>query len=141
MGQGGNGQGSGLTLSLARLVQQIQQEQRGTGSGIGSGSDPDRTGGATELAANLNRVTLTGTVGRGKSQVRTESSNEPHLESSAAAVTASELAAYQQLSEQASNDENLPVASRQLIRVYFERIRPATSSAAPASSSNPATNP
>lgn len=96
------------------------------GKGAGSTSDPNRSGAATSLAANRQKVNVTGTAGTGHSETTTESTNDQHLESTASSVSATELAAYQQLSEQATNDENLPVASRQLIKRYFENIRPAT---------------
>jgi hypothetical protein len=121
-GQGpglGQGQREGAGLSLAWLMQQ----QKG-GQGAGTTSDPNRTGDATALNADRQKVNLTGTPGTGASETSTEATNDPHLENTASSVSAADLAAYQRLSEQATNDENLPVADRQLIKRYFESIRP-----------------
>jgi hypothetical protein len=67
---------------------------------------------------------ITGTAGEGPSETQTESTMDPHNEQTASSVNASQFAAYEKLSEQATQDENLPVADRQMIKRYFQDIRP-----------------
>ena len=103
-------------LSLAKSLQQ----QKGAGTGV----DPNRIGASTQLDANHQDVKLTGMAGNGASETQTESTQEPHFEKTAGSVDASQFAAYEKLSEQATQDENLPVADRQTIKRYFQDIRP-----------------
>ena len=69
-------------------------------------------------------VPITGTAGDGASETQTESTKDPHFEQTAGSVNSAQFAAYEKLSEQATQDENLPVADRQMIKRYFEDIRP-----------------
>ena len=55
------------------------------------------------------------------------STQDPHTEQTASGVNAAQFAQYEKLSEQATEDENLPVADRQMIKRYFEDIRPQAS--------------
>ena len=117
----GNGDGSGIKMGMPQLsLAKSMQQQKGAGSTI----DPNRTGAATQLDASHQDVKLTGTAGDGKSETQTESTQDPHFEQTAASVNASEFAAYEKLSEQATQDENLPVADRQTIKRYFQDIHP-----------------
>ena len=116
----GKGQGAGMQagmqLSLARSLEQQK--------GVGTGSDPNQFGAQTQLDANHQQVKITGTAGAGPSEKQTESTNDPHLEKTASGVNPAEFDAYKKLSDQATEDENLPVADRQMIKRYFEDIRP-----------------
>ncbi len=67
---------------------------------------------------------LTGTAGQGNSETQTESTTDPHQEQTASGVSAAQFEQFEKLSEQATEDENLPVADRQMIKRYFEDIRP-----------------
>jgi hypothetical protein len=96
------------------------------GHGAGSSTDPNRAGAPTNLDSHTNEMRLTGTAGEGASETQTESSNDPRLEQTASGVNAPQFSAYQKMSEQAIDDENLPVADRQMIKRYFEDIRPQT---------------
>jgi hypothetical protein len=122
-GQDGNnpgGRGMQLgppQLSLARSLQ--------PGQGAGNTTDPNHFGAKTELADHTNQVKLTGTPGQGPSETQNESTNDPHLEKTASSISAPQFSAYEKLSEHAIDDENLPVADRQMIKRYFEEIRPA----------------
>jgi hypothetical protein len=121
-GQDGNGGGHGMQLgppqlSLAKSLQ--------PGSGAGNTTDPNHFGDKTQLADPANEMKLTGTPGQGPSETQNESSNDPHLEKTASSISTPQFSAYQKLSEQAIDDENLPVADRQMIKRYFEEIRPA----------------
>lgn len=101
----------------------MQSNQRG-GTKAGVGVDNNDYGAATSLDSTKNKVTVTGQAGSGHSETQTESTNDPHFEGTASGVNPQQLAAYERLSEQASIDENLPVADRQAIKKYFQTIRP-----------------
>ena len=121
-GQGQDGKMPGSSgLSLARTLQQ----QKG-GKGAGSDSDPNRFGEQTQLDSANQQMKLTGTAGDGASQKQTERTNSPHMETTASGIDAAQFSAYEKMSEQATQDENLPVADRQMIKRYFENIRPQT---------------
>ena len=77
---------------------------------------------ATELAANRNREELTGTAGDGPSEY--ETSNSPEGEETARRGYAETHAEFQKRSEEVLEGEQIPLGHRQLIRTYFERIRP-----------------
>lgn len=118
--QPGEGQSPGQGLSgMPRMGEGADQ-----GKGAGSDTDKNRTGPATTLAAQFNAERVTGNAAEdGETETSTEKSNEPRKE----APRAGKIAAYQEyerLSRQAINDESLPVAHRQAIRRYFEKIRP-----------------
>jgi hypothetical protein len=117
----GQGEGSGMKTGMPQLsLAKSLQEQKGTGTGV----DPNRTGPATQLDASHQEMKITGTTGNGSSETQTESTKDPHFEQTAATMSAAQFAAYEKLSEQATEDENLPVADRQMIKRYFEDIRP-----------------
>jgi len=111
----GKAQGAGMQTGLPQLSQ-----QKGTGTGI----DPNHFGAQTQLDANHQQVKITGTAGEGASEKQTESTNDPHMEKTASGVDQAQFDAYKKLSDQATEDENLPVADRQMIKKYFEDIRP-----------------
>ncbi len=118
----GNGPpGIKMGLPQLSLARSLQPEK-----GAGSNTDPNRSGPRTSLDSHTNEMKLTGTAGEGPSETQTESSNDPQLEQTASSVRAPEFSAYQKMSEQAIDDENLPVADRQMIKRYFEDIRPQT---------------
>ncbi len=120
MGKGNGGIKDGPPqLSLAKSMEKQK--------GAGTGSDPNRFGAQTKLDANHQDMKITGTAGNGTSETQTESTPDPHNEQTASSVNASQFAAYEKLSEQATQDENLPVADRQMIKKYFEDIRPQAS--------------
>jgi len=117
----GEGKGGGIKMGLPQIsLAKSMGEQKGAGSDF----DPNRTGAQTQLDANHQEVKLTGTAGDGASETHTESTKDPHREQTAASVNAAKFAAYEKLSEEATQDENLPVADRQMIKRYFEDIRP-----------------
>ena len=123
IGQCKNGMcnGSGIKMGLPQLsLTKSLQQQHGAGTSV----DPNRTGPATQLDASHQEMKITGTAGEGASETQTESTTDPHFEQTAAGVNAAQFAAYEKLSEQAAEDENLPVAHRQMIKRYFEDIRP-----------------
>ena len=113
--------GSGIKMGLPQLsLAQSLQQQHGAGSTV----DPNRFGAQTKLDSSHQEMKITGTAGDGASQTQTESTNDPHLEQTAASMNQAQFSAYEKLSEQATEDENLPVADRQMIKRYFEDIRP-----------------
>ncbi len=115
----GNGAGMKLgppRLSLAKSMQ--------PGKGAGSETDPNRFGAQTQLDANHQEMKITGTAGDGASETQTESTKDPHFEQTAGSMNAAQFSAYKKMSEEATEDESLPVADRQMIKHYFENIRP-----------------
>lgn len=93
------------------------------GSRPGSGTAGPPKGEQTNLAEARTQGAVNGTMGEGESEVRTLSAGS----GSGTAVPAGRQAAfsdYVELSRQAVEDENLPLAHRRLIQIYFERIRP-----------------
>jgi len=123
LGQCKNGMsnGSGISMGMPQLslTKSLQQQH-----GAGSTTDPNRFGAQTQLDASHQQMKITGTTGDGASETQTESTNDPHLEKTASSMDKAQYAAYEKLSEQATEDENLPVADRQMIKRYFEDIRP-----------------
>jgi hypothetical protein len=117
----GKGQGQGMKLGPPQLsLAKSLEEQKGAGTQ----SDPNREGPKTQLDANHQEMKITGTTGEGPSETHTESTQDPHNEQTASSVNSAQFAEYEKLSEQATQDENLPVADRQMIKKYFEDIRP-----------------
>lgn len=100
------------------------------GSQAGVGTDGQPLGAQTALADATQAEALTGTAGEGESEITTTSSSSGSS-ATASAATASQLAEYIGLSEKAVADESLPLAHRQVIRSYFERIRPTSESKNP----------
>jgi hypothetical protein len=117
----GKGQGAGMQMGLPQLSLAKSLEQQ---KGAGMGADPNQFGAQTQLDANHQQVKITGTAGAGPSEKQTESTNDPHMEKTASGVDQAQFDAYKKLSDQATEDENLPVADRQMIKRYFEDIRP-----------------
>jgi len=116
-----NKPGSGIKMGLPQLsLAKSLQQQHGAGSTV----DPNRFGAQTQLDASHQEMKITGTAGDGASETQTESTNDPHLEKTAGSMDKAQFSAYEKLSEQAAEDENLPVADRQMIKRYFEDIRP-----------------
>lgn len=114
-------QGSGIKMGLPMLSLVKSMEP---GKGAGTSTDPNRVGAPTQLDASHQEMKITGTAGEGTSETQTESTMDPHFEQTAGSVNASQFDAYKKLSDQATEDENLPVADRQMIKRYFEDIRP-----------------
>jgi hypothetical protein len=108
-----------MGMSQISLTKSLKQ-----GKGAGNTTDPNYTGPKTNLAANLQKENLTGTLTEGNSQTETEHTDEPQFEKTASSIGAGALAKYKKLSEEAADDENLPAADRQVIKHYFENIRP-----------------
>jgi hypothetical protein len=116
--------GSGIKMGMPQLSLAKSLEQQ---KGAGTGTDPNRVGPQTQLDANHQEMKITGTANsNGNSETQTESTQDPHNEQTAPSVNAAKFSAYEKLSEQATADENLPVADRQMIKKYFEDIRPQT---------------
>jgi hypothetical protein len=101
-------------------------------SGLKAGSSPggEPRGEATELAAAGVQESLSGVQGDGESETRSLNSTTGVAGSTAAAKPMA-ISDYVELSKKAVQDENIPLAHRQVIRSYFERIRPVTESPTP----------
>ncbi|HEY1375679.1 MAG TPA: hypothetical protein VGF55_02735 [Gemmataceae bacterium] len=76
----------------------------------------------TKLLGQRNQVQLTGTPGEGPSDVETTSS--PEARQQAARAYKEMYQKYQKLSEAVLEGEAIPLGQRQMIRKYFELIRP-----------------
>jgi hypothetical protein len=118
------GSGQSLSQGMSLLPKLSMMKQNQPGKGAGSAIDPNRAGPETQLASNRTEEKLAGTADAGDAEVTTEKTGEAPRESAAAARTA-QFQQYEQLSREAIADENIPLAHREAIRRYFERIRPA----------------
>ncbi|CAN5716972.1 hypothetical protein BH09VER1_BH09VER1_34290 [soil metagenome] len=93
----------------------------GSKAGTANGGDPKNE--QTQLAAAATQESVTVQAGDGESEKRTTSATSGSGASAAGGKPAT-FADYAELSRKAVEDENLPLAHRQVIRTYFERIRP-----------------
>lgn len=116
------GEGESRELPFPSLCQScLGSKPGGNKAGTSPGGDP--MGEQTDLAAAGTQDNVTGVQGDGETETRTISSND----GSGSAASGSKPTAfsdYIELSRQAVADESLPLAHRQVIRAYFERIRP-----------------
>ncbi len=94
------------------------------GNNWGTGSDGQPQGNqATETEGNLHREQITGIHGTGPSEMETTDS----IEKSDGVTTRAYKDVYrefQKISEAVLESEPIPLGQRQMIRTYFERIRP-----------------
>lgn len=120
----GQEEGTGMGMSLVpRLSLQKSKEP---GKGAGSETDPNRFGEKTDSLGATDRQELTGQANQsGETEVTTERTSEATRERTRDAAAA-DFAQYRKLSEEAIEDESLPMARRMTIRRYFESIRPAS---------------
>lgn len=93
------------------------------GRGIGDGAGSDVLAQETEAMAPGIADSLTGTLGEGESATSV-TSTATGTGGNIAASRESALAQFDELSRSAVSDESMPMAYRQSIREYFERIRP-----------------
>ena len=113
----GLGKGQGLMVMMPGQGQQPGGQEAGTGQGSQPG------GPETSLDANRETVQLSGIKGEGESEVTTMESQEGSASQVASGKSAS-FAEYEKLSFEAINNENLPLSHREVIRRYFQGIRP-----------------
>lgn len=114
----------GLLLSLCKSC----LGRGGKRAGNGAGGDPRGT--PTELADAGVQEQVSGTMNDGETQVTVTSS----ASGTGATVSGGRKATfsdYVELSQKAVADENLPLAYRQVIRAYFEKIRPVAENQTP----------
>jgi hypothetical protein len=90
-------------------------------AGSAAGGDP--LGEASELPAAAATEMFTGVAGEGESEI-TVSSAETGVAVRVAGAREDAVSRFEELSRQAVTDESLPLAHRQAIRTYFEKIRP-----------------
>lgn len=123
--------GTGGRPSLAS--QREKERGKGAGKGIGTESDPHLFGEETRLDSERRVESLTGKLGEGKSETTTVKTTEGQgeVKRDLAEVSFQE---YERLSRQAVEDENIPAVHRQVIKRYFERIRPDAPPSVPISS-------
>lgn len=121
MCKGGQCQKTGSSMPKLCLFKKISPSG---GKGAGKETDPNRLGAATDLNSKTKQENLTGTAGEGASEVTTEKNDMPEPEFATAAAAAQNFKAYEKLSQEAIEDENLPLTHRQTIKSYFQVIRP-----------------
>lgn len=98
--------------------------QKGKGGGAGSEIDLQREKPETDSLGAGTREHLTGVAdAMGESETQTVSASEAPTQQTTSVATA-DFAEYRKLSEEAIEDESLPLAHRLTIRRYFESIRP-----------------
>ena len=114
----------GLLLSLCQSC----LGRGGNRAGNGSGGDPRGT--PTELASAGVQERVTGTMNDGETQV-TVTSSASGTGTSVSGGRKATFSDYVELSQKAVADENLPLAYRQVIRAYFEKIRPVAETPTP----------
>jgi hypothetical protein len=138
LGQKGQGQGQGqpqdggMAEALAQLGKFSDRRGDKKGSGAGTGADPDRFGEATQLESAKLASGVSGQMGQeGPTDVSVEKTSQPQIENLTEGITQSQFSSYERLSRQAIEDESLPVAHRQMIKRYFESIKPGAVPASP----------
>ena len=109
--------GIGMGLPQLSLAKSMSEQH-----GAGTKTDPNRTGAATQLDGSHQQVAISGTAGAGPSETHTESTTEPRFDRTASGVSAADFSQYQKMSEEAMEDENLPIGHREVIKRYFENI-------------------
>ena len=130
-------QASGLSQkqsSLDQIKQNIQQgkdkmegmkqpsELKKPGDQWGMGSDDNPFSEKTSLAANLEKISVSGKLGEGESRLSREkvASGSPAAISEDKNITLEE---YKNLSQQTVEDESIPLSHRSVIQEYFQQIR------------------
>jgi hypothetical protein len=118
------GEGQCMGAGLCLMPKLSFQKSKTPGKGASAETNLDRFGAQTDPVAAGNRENLTGSAnGTGESETETVRTSEAPGQQTVSVATA-DFALYRKLSEQAIEDESLPVARRLTIRRYFESIRP-----------------
>ena len=95
-----------------------------SGNNWGTGSDGKPLGDkATDGAGTFHREQLTGILGTGPSEIETVNADEP-FGATAARAYQYVYGDFQKIAEAVLESEPIPLGQRQMIRNYFERIRP-----------------
>ena len=116
----GDKPGSCLSLYSALSFEVSQRES----NSAGNATNYNRYGGETEMSANRTREEITGQMGlEGEMEVKTIAAETGQAGGISGSRNA-DIAHYEELSREAIENENLPIAYRQAIRRYFESIRP-----------------
>jgi hypothetical protein len=99
------------------------QKSTSPSSTFGMTTSGNVEGEKTKLLSQRNQVDLTGTPGEGPSDVETTTSPEARQQAGRA-VKQVDYDKYRKLSEAVLESEAIPLGQRQMIRKYFELIRP-----------------
>lgn len=117
------GDGSSMCMSLSLLPKLSLAMSNKPSKSAGSATNPIRYGAPTQAEAPVRQEALSGAAdAQGESETTTMSSPDAPRQQTISVANA-DLAQYQKLSEQAIEDESLPLARRRTIRRYFELIR------------------
>jgi tetratricopeptide (TPR) repeat protein len=117
---GGNCQGGQCNKNSLAKGQAPKSEKESKNWGMGSHGNLD--GDKTALDATRNLEQLTGTTGDGPSEF--ETTNSPEGQESARRGYRESYSKYKKMSDAVLESEPIPLGQRQLIRNYFELIRP-----------------
>lgn len=121
------GEGESMSRGLS-LIPKLSMSKK-NGKGAGSEIDLLREKPATDSLGTGTQEALTGVAdGMGDSETETVRTTEAPSQRTVSVATA-DFAAYRKLSEEAIEDESLPLAHRMTIRRYFESIRPSSENA------------
>ena len=119
------GEGKSMARGMSLMPKLALTKSEEPGKGAGAERDPNRFGAPSELNADRTEEQLTGTASTdGESETTTMKSSDPHREAARGGIAAG-FKEYEALSREAVEDENIPLAHREAIKRYFERIRPA----------------
>jgi tetratricopeptide (TPR) repeat protein len=102
------------------------QKSKSPSSNWGMTSSGNIDGEKTSLLSQRQKMDLTGTPGEGPSDTETTSSPEARQQASRG-IKKADYDKYKKLSEAVLESEAIPLGQRQLIRKYFELIRPTNS--------------
>jgi hypothetical protein len=102
------------------------QKSKSPSSSWGMTSSGNIDGEKTNLLSQRQKMDLTGTPGEGPSDTETTSSPEARQQA-ARGIKQADYDKYKKLSEAVLESEAIPLGQRQLIRKYFELIRPTNS--------------
>ena len=112
------------------------QKSKSPSSTWGMTSSGNIDGEKTSLLSQRQKMDLTGTPGEGPSDTETTSSPEARQQASRA-IKKTDYDKYKKLSEAVLESEAIPLGQRQLIRKYFELIRPTNSEMAEKAAEKP----
>lgn len=117
------GNNSSMSMCLSLMPKLSFTKSQKPSSGAGRATNLAREGSPTQAIDPMRKENVSGVAdSQGDSETTTISSTEAPSQLTVSVANA-DLGQYQKLSEQAIEDESLPLARRRTIRKYFEMIR------------------
>jgi hypothetical protein len=117
--QGGQCKGQGIKSGLPQLS---MNQSKSSSDSAGTAVDGNLFGAETRLDGSRSREHVTGRLGHGDSETEVEIS--PDGKQTADRRYRQVYAEYRKLSDAVMTEEEVPLAHRQIIKRYFERIHP-----------------